>query len=184
MKFTNYLNESDDRCPDSLKDNKINVKNHLNVIKNHALGPADPRQSNMDFWENKAKKWKSTEGDARSRLCSNCEHYLFTSEIQKCIDNGPAKDIKASALPITPGVVTEKWADVESKPVAWCMLYDITCSPTRTCDSQEYGGPIDNIKARALDLVHGVDDKKVNTLIKEINDSFDVEEYKNPFEDR
>lgn len=62
----------------------------------------------------------------------NCEHYLNTSFIKECIDSGPAKTIKASDLPLTP-----KWKDIESKPVAFCTLYEITCSPLRTCDSQE-----------------------------------------------
>jgi len=130
-----------------LNNNKLKVKNHLKNIKDHGRGPADPRQSNMSFWEDKAKKWQTTEGDARGRLCANCEHYLNTSEIEDCIVNGPALKLKASALPLTP-----KWADIESRPVAYCTLYDITCSPVRTCDSQEMGGPIDDIKQKAIEL--------------------------------
>lgn len=136
-----------DICPLPLRSNELNVRNHLKTIKEHGLGPADPRQPNDAFWKAKAKKWGVTEGDARGRLCANCEHYLNTSLITKCIEEGPAKKLKASALPLSP-----KWTDIESKPVAYCTLYDITCSPIRTCDSQELGGPIDDIKQKAIEL--------------------------------
>ena len=88
-----------DACPLPLQNNKLNVINHLKTIKLHGLGPADPKQSNAAFWQDKAKKWKTTEGDARGRLCSNCEHYLVTTPIDECIINGPALNLKASDLP-------------------------------------------------------------------------------------
>jgi hypothetical protein len=152
-------------CPLPLQNNKLNITNHLKTIKEHGLGPADPRKSNASFWQDKAKKWGVTEGDARGRLCSNCEHYLETTDIKKCIDSTPAKNFKTSM--VDPSIV-----DIESKPVAYCMLYDITCSPVRTCDSQEMGGPIDDVKYKALQLA------------KAVNDSgFDYEEFKDPFGD-
>ena len=147
MKLKDYLTEQAESCPASLKSIKTNIKNHMMVIKEHGLGPIDPRQPNEDFWKDKALKWKVSEGDARGRLCLNCEHYLQTEQIDKCIVNGPIKNFKTSSLPMKPAPV-----DIESRPVAWCMLYDITCSPTRVCDSQEEGGPIDNFKAKKLGL--------------------------------
>lgn len=134
-------------CPVALQDNAINASNHLKTIAEQGLGPADPTQPSTAFWQAKAQLWGISEGDARARLCANCEHYICTTEIQQCIDNGPAKSIKASSLPLTP-----KWKDVESKPVAFCSLFDITCSPLRTCNQQELGGPIDDLKFSALKL--------------------------------
>jgi hypothetical protein len=131
--------ESFDRCPEALKDNKINVRNHMKAIKDYGLGPADPRQPNTAYWQDKGYKWGITEGDARGRLCCNCEHFIATSQIVKWINNGPVVKSKASGLPVTP-----KWTDIESRPVAFCSLLDITCSPIRTCDEQEMGGPIDD----------------------------------------
>lgn len=124
-------------CPLALRSTEENIRNHIKTIKEHGLGPADPRKSNAAFWQDKAKKWGVTEGDARGRLCANCEHYIQTPSIQKCIEETPAKNFKTSMVPNKPSL-----ADIESKPVAICALYDITCSPTRTCDSQELGGPI------------------------------------------
>jgi len=136
-----------DNCPLPLQNNKLNVKNHLTTIEFHGLGPADPRQPNEDFWRTKALRFGCSEGDARGRLCANCEYYVNTTQIEDCIANGPAYDLKASQLPITP-----KWADIESHPVAYCTKFDITCSPVRTCDEQEMGGPIDDEKMKLKKL--------------------------------
>ena len=156
-----------DYCPLPLQNNKLNVKNHLSTIKLHGLGPANPRDSNMSFWKDKAKKWKTTEGDARGRLCANCEHFINTTAIDECIINGPALSLKASTLPLSP-----KWADIESRPVAYCTLYDITCSSVRTCDSQEMGGPIDDVKLKAIELAKAMQ-----------KSGFDVTEFENSFGD-
>ena len=123
-----------------------------------------PLQNNK-FWRDKAERWDVTEGDARGRLCANCEHFLQTTQVLDCIDNGPAKDFKTSM--VDPSIV-----DIESKPVAYCMLYEITCSPTRTCDSQELGGPIDDVKYEAI--------KTAQALNKS---GFDFEEFNDPFAD-
>lgn len=145
-------------CPIELQNNSLNVANHLKTIAEHGLGPADPRESNPVFWQDKATKWGISEGDARGRLCANCEHFLNTTAITDCINNGPALTLKASALPLEP-----KWADIESKPVAFCTLYRITCSPLRTCDDQELGGPMDDIKVKAIELADAVSNASIDT---------------------
>ena len=154
-----------DYCPLPLQNNKLNIKNHLKTIKLYGLGPADPRIPNNQFWRDKAERWDVTEGDARGRLCANCEHFLQTTKIKDCIDSTPAKKFKTSM--VDPSIV-----DIESKPVAYCMLYEITCSPTRTCDSQELGGPIDDVKYEAIKTAQAVN-----------NSGFDFEEFDDPFAD-
>ena len=154
-----------DYCPLPLQNNKLNIKNHIKTIKEHGLGPADPRIPNHQFWRDKAERWDVTEGDARGRLCANCEHFLQTTKIKDCIDSTSAKTFKTSM--VDPSIV-----DIESKPVAYCMLYEITCSPTRTCDSQELGGPIDDVKYEAI--------KAAQALNKS---GFDFEEFNDPFAD-
>lgn len=134
-----------DYCPLALQSNKVNIKNHKSTIAKYGLGPANPKESNDSFWAAKGNKWDCSTGDARGRLCANCEHFIETSDIKDCINNGPAKDFKTSM--VDPSII-----DIESKPVAWCNLYDITCSPTRTCDSQEMGGPIDDVKMKAIEM--------------------------------
>lgn len=153
-----------DYCPLPLQNNKLNIKNHLKAIKFHGLGPADPRQSNEKFWKDKAELWGVTEGDARGRLCANCEHYVMTTDILDCIDNEQAAKFKVSM--VDPSLV-----DIESKPTAYCTLYEITCSPVRTCNDQEMGGPIDDVKMKAIKLA------------KTVNEDLDIEEFTDPFED-
>lgn len=130
-----------DACPLPIQSNSLNVKNHLKAIENNGLGPADPYKPNNEFWDAKAAKWNVSQGDARGRLCNNCRFYVNAKVIKDCIASYPAKDLKASALPLTP-----KWRNVESTPQAYCTLLDITCSPIRTCDQQLMGGPIDDVK--------------------------------------
>ena len=154
-----------DYCPLPLQNNKLNIKNHVKTIKEHGLGPADPRQPNTEFWKDKASKWGVAEGDARGRLCANCEHYIETTQVKDCIDSGQAKDFKTSM--VDPSIV-----DIESKPVAYCNLYEITCSPLRTCDSQELGGPIDDVKMEAI--------KQAQALKAS---GFDFNEFEDPFKD-
>jgi hypothetical protein len=147
-----------DSCPISLTDNSVNAANHLKAITENGLGPADPTQSNQAFWQDKATKWQTTEGDARCRLCMNCEHYLNTTEIYDCITSNESLNIKASDLPLTP-----KWKDIESRPVAFCTLFEITCSPVRTCDAQELGGPMDDIKVAAMQLAMAIQESGMDT---------------------
>jgi hypothetical protein len=121
-----------DNCPIALQSNTVNIKNHLVAINEHGLGPADPLDRNTFFWQDKSVLWGISEGDARGRLCNNCEYYFDTPQIRDCVENGPAKTLKASALPLVP-----PWADIENQPIGYCEKWDITCSPIRTCDAQE-----------------------------------------------
>lgn len=148
-------------CPPSIISNKVNIRHHLSTVAEHGLGPANPKESNDQFWQDKAAIWGGTEGDARGRLCANCEHYINTTFIKNCIDDNEAVDFKTS-------MVDPSFIDIESKPVAWCSLYDITCSPTRTCDSQEPGGPIDDLKMKALEMA------------KQASEEYDFEDF--PFD--
>lgn len=154
----------DMKKPEALMDNEVNKKNHIFVINHYHLGPADPTKPNNDYWQYMGDHWGISAGDARGRLCANCEHYVQTSEIMDMIDNGPAKDFKASS--VDPSIV-----DIESKPTAWCNMFDITCSPVRTCTEQEMGGPIDDVKMKAIQLA------------KSAYENLDIGEFEDPFED-
>ena len=72
-------------CPLATEYRQINLANHIICIDLANLGPADPRQPNDEFWKAKMKKWVVPEGEARSRLCMNCEHYVATTEMLDCI---------------------------------------------------------------------------------------------------
>jgi hypothetical protein len=74
------------------------------------------------------KRWKVKEGEARSRLCMNCEEYNTDPEMVACVNSGSGAKLKASELPVTPA-----WADIDGMPSAVCDRYNITCSALRTC---------------------------------------------------
>ena len=121
-----------DLCPLPTQYREINLNNHLLCINMAHLGPADPREPNNDFWTDKMIRWKVKEGEARARLCMNCEHYDDSQENIDCVNTGPGGALKASELPVTP-----QWADISGMPAAVCSRYLITCSALRTCDDWE-----------------------------------------------
>jgi len=121
-----------DNCPLATEYRLVNLDNHLTCIKMANLGPADPRQPNDAYWQAKMKLWNVSEGQARSQLCMNCEHYIATTEMLDCLDQGNGATLKASELPVTP-----KWADIQGMPAGYCDRYNITCSAIRTCDDWE-----------------------------------------------
>ena len=131
-------------CPLCTQYRDINLQNHHRALKFANLGPADPRNPEVEFWQAKMKKWKVSEGEARSRLCMNCEHYVATTEMIDCVKTGPGGKLKPSE--VVPG-----WADIPGLPAAVCDRYNITCNSIRTCDDWEEGGPITD-KTQGFDL--------------------------------
>ena len=118
-----------EQCPTAAMYPEVNLANHLACIKLANLGPADPRQPSVLFWGDKMVKWQVKEGEARTRLCMNCEYYDNSPENLFCIATEPGGQLKASALPVVP-----KWADIDGMPSAICTRWGITCSALRTCD--------------------------------------------------
>lgn len=119
-----------DNCPVSSVYAEVNLANHLQCIKLANLGPADPRQPSVAFWDDKMIRWKVREGEARSRLCMNCEEYDDSPEIIDCIKSGQGGTLKASDVDST-------WADIPGMPTGNCNRWNITCSALRTCDDWE-----------------------------------------------
>lgn len=119
-------------CPLATIDGQVNLRNHLRTIRVAGLGPADPSSPSNAFWLDKAKRWDVGVQEARSQLCSNCGHYLFTEKVQECM---------AQHDNITPDQVGPGWVDTNDSG-GWCNLYDITCTAHRTCVDWEPGGPV------------------------------------------
>lgn len=121
-----------DICPPCTTFKDINIANHMAAIQYANLGPPDPRQSNPEYWSQKAETWGVLEGTARTRLCMNCAHYKNDPKTLDCIAQGEGGQLKPSELTLTP-----KWTDIEGMPGAVCTLWGITCSALRTCDNWE-----------------------------------------------
>ena len=131
-----FVDENIHKGLDILKDKKLNIKNHHLCIAKAALGPANPKKTEHQFWLMKAVKWGVPEYAARTMLCSNCEHYYDTKMIRECMKKYPQ---------ITPQEVDPSWVDTKDSG-AYCDKYDITCTASRTCDSWEPGGPMTDEK--------------------------------------
>mgnify|MGYP003343474851 FL=1 len=109
---------------------EVNLTNHLQAIKFANLGPADPRQPEVDFWTDKMIRWKVQEGEARSRLCMNCEEYDDSPEVVSAFKSGEGGTLLASDVDPT-------WADIPGLPTGNCLRWSISCASLRTCDDWE-----------------------------------------------
>lgn len=96
-----------------------NKKNTQNAIDNWMLGPEAPSSkpsANRDFWNEIAAAWNVSAGEARRRLCSNCEYY----------DNTPEKKAEMEAIPLNA-------FDVGAGSRGFCVKLDFICHDLRSC---------------------------------------------------
>lgn len=100
-----------------------NNTNMENVKKYWFLGPEVPSiyfTDNVPYWSKLAEIWKVTESVARRRLCSNCEYYNNTEDMQRQME----------VIPLN------KW-DVDAGGRGYCHKFNFICHSLRTCQSQE-----------------------------------------------
>lgn len=109
---------------------EVNLVNHLQCIKFARLGPEDPRTMSAYFWLDKALRWKVKEGEARSRLCMNCEEYDDSPEVVEAFNTLEGGTLKAEE-------VNPSWVTIEGMPTGNCARWNISCSALRTCDDWE-----------------------------------------------
>lgn len=122
-------------CPLPMTDKQTNIDNHLVVVKQANLGPPSPSNPG-DYWIKMAAFWNTTEKDAKSRLCKNCGYYMNTKQIKGCWDANK----EVGNIPIETEI-NPAW-EVVGNPAGFCLRWDITCTPTRTCLTWAPGGPI------------------------------------------
>lgn len=125
-------NYTEGECPEAIKDQETNIKNHHICIIKAELGPANPKAREEVFWLKKAVLWNVSESAAREMLCSNCEHYWDTKFIKQCMSEYEQ---------ITPPMVDPKWVDTKQSG-GYCDKFEITCTSSRTCNEWEPGGPM------------------------------------------
>lgn len=109
---------------------EVNLLNHKICIQYANLGPADPRQPSNEYWMDKMIRWKVQEGEARSRLCMNCEEYDNSPEVLAAFAKYEGGTLKASE-------VDPSWADIPGMPTGNCLRWNISCAALRTCDDWE-----------------------------------------------
>lgn len=145
-------------CPSPIIDKTVNAVHHKFAIANAMLGPADPSKPNNSYWQELADKWDVGLPDALTRRCVNCEHYIDTQEIKKCIKSHGAFDLTVL------GPQFKNMGDASG----YCTLYDITCTASRVCVDWEAGGPITTPKEGNMAIQERDDAKKMTAKQKKI----------------
>jgi len=115
-------------CPIATIYAGTNISNHIacNVIASY--GPPDPTESNDDFWKDKANRWSIPLGEARSRLCMNCNNYDNSEYTMRCISKGNGAKVKVSDIPFVP-----RWVDTDA-PKAVCTRFNLVTTSIRSCE--------------------------------------------------
>ena len=107
-------------CPKATQDVALNTKNRNATRENHDYGPLNVKEPG-DYWEDMAKKWKTTEKAAKKSTCGACVAFDISPRMRKCMP-GPVSD--------------------ESGRLGYCWMHHFKCHSARSCDTWASGGPI------------------------------------------
>ena len=122
-------------CPLPMTDRALNTANHITCVAEANLGPASVSNPGT-YWTDRATRLGITAAQSQSQTCSNCGFYVNTSSIKRCWSSNMA----AGNIPLA-SEIDPSWENVPN-PAGYCVRWDITCTPTRTCDTWKAGGPI------------------------------------------
>lgn len=112
---------------EAIKDFHINLENRNHAIDEYGYGPLNPNEDSSDFWNEKAKLWKTTVEEAKKSRCDNCAAFNRTPEVLKAIGDalGPVGD-----------------KIVEKANLGYCEFFNFKCAGERTCDAWVVNGPL------------------------------------------
>ena len=111
----------------AIEDVHVNLENRNHAFDEYGYGPLNPKESNVDFWKQKAKVFNTTPEEAKKSRCGNCAAFNQSKEILNRIADG---------LGPVGHVVAEK-ADL-----GFCEMFKFKCAAERTCDAWLVNGPI------------------------------------------
>lgn len=112
---------------EAIKDVHVNLENRNHAIDEYGYGPLNPKEKNDDFWNAKAKLWKTSVEEAKKSRCGNCAAFNRTPKIIKAMGD---------AL----GPVGNKI--VEKANLGFCEFFYFKCAGDRTCDAWIVNGPL------------------------------------------
>ena len=112
---------------EAIKDIHVNLENRNHAIDEYGYGPLNPQEKSSDFWNDKAKTWKSSVEEAKKSRCYNCAAFNQTTEVIKAM---------GEAL----GPVGDKI--VEKANLGYCEFFNFKCAGDRTCDAWVVNGPL------------------------------------------
>ena len=98
-------------------------KNMARVQADWNLGPekASPKPSdNKPYWQEMARIWGISEGEARRQLCANCEYFENTPEMMRAMEKIPFNSF-----------------DADGGGRGYCHKFDFICHNLRTCQAWE-----------------------------------------------
>lgn len=123
----------EDECPPATQDIELNLKNRQNAIDNVGYGPLNPKEPSLDFWQDKADKWKTSPEEAKKSVCGNCVFFVRTPEMLECISSGIAQGGSST---------DDADASIDQAELGYCEALDFKCAASRTCNAWAVGGPI------------------------------------------
>lgn len=118
-------------CPPATQDISLNLANRQICVEKANYGPANPQLENLQFWEQKAKLFKTTVQEAQTMKCKNCAAFIVKEKMMNCIEKGICEEDMNEA---------NKIADLAN--LGYCELFDFKCAGERTCDAWITGGPL------------------------------------------
>ena len=130
IKVLNGGNEKS--CPPATQDVNLNLKNRQEAINDQDYGPANPDEPNEEFWNEKAKEWKTNIKQAKTMRCGNCNVFNMTKKMKDCIEKGMSDGQQSKADDY----------DAAVKDLGYCEMLKFKCAASRTCDAWVQGGPI------------------------------------------
>lgn len=129
------LLEAKTGCPAATQSIDINLKNRQIAIQKYGYGPANPDDSEADnkqFWDQKAKMWKTSVENVKTMRCGNCAAFDVSDKMWDCITKGMKQD------------GNDPLATVHKADLGYCNFLHFKCAGERTCDAWVTGDAIDN----------------------------------------
>ena len=131
MKLKKLLNEAIEdagvkECPTATQDLRVNTLNRDRAIKAPFImyGPLNVEEPG-DYWENIAKKWRTSVEAAKKSRCANCVAFDISPRMLECL----------------PGQTSEPVED-EDGILGYCWMHHFKCHSARSCYTWAKGGPI------------------------------------------
>jgi len=135
MKLKKLLNEAIEdagvkECPTATQDLRVNTLNRDRAINTPFImyGPLNVEEPG-DYWENIAKKWRTSAEAAKKSKCANCVAFDISPRMLECL----------------PGQTSEPVAD-EDGILGYCWMHHFKCHSARSCNTWAAGGPINDDK--------------------------------------
>ena len=120
-------------CPLATQDLMVNTKNRDSAVKNPNIRYGPLNLNDKKYWEEYAKRWKTTPEVAKKSNCSNCIAFDISPRMDDC-------------MPLTTD---------EDGRLGYCWMHDFKCHSARTCYTWAKGGPIDDDKTSKENQMRG-----------------------------